>query len=105
MPAQHAFASIGEEVYHIDQLGMKLTVTDRKYRLTALNLPARASLSADPALWTVDLPLRNFLRLRGRCGNRQFQQKSEYKSCSTRPSVRYGIDLLLATRLDSAELE
>ena len=37
-------------------------VTDRKYSLTALDLPARASLSAPmAALWTVDPAFARFL--------------------------------------------
>ena len=56
------FVSIGEEVYHIDQLGMTFMVTDRKYSLTALDLPARASLSAPmAALWTDDPAFAQFL--------------------------------------------
>jgi sugar-specific transcriptional regulator TrmB len=47
--------AIGEEVRHIDRLGVMFVVFDRKHSITAINIPDRASLSAPlAALWTDD---------------------------------------------------
>ena len=46
---------IGEEVRRIDQQGVMFTVFDRKHSMTAINIPARVSLSSPmAALWTDD---------------------------------------------------
>ncbi|MGB9370804.1 MAG: hypothetical protein WCB79_02575 [Halobacteriota archaeon] len=107
MPPQHAFVSIGKEVYHIDQLGMTLVVTDRKYSLTALDLPARASLSAPIRLFgPSSLPLPNSCGYAGDAAETgSSSRRANTRAADTRPSLRYGIDLLVTTCLDPVELE
>jgi sugar-specific transcriptional regulator TrmB len=54
--------NIGSEVRHIDQLGVMFVVSDRKYSMTAINIPAHPSLRAPmAALWTDDPTYAEYL--------------------------------------------